>query len=314
MKSVRLLITAAILLLLAATAQQPAEAALRGRYVIRQAQSSLVMTGAWLPNKTYGAGSPVIIFENENNSNKRYWRIEPVSGNEYKIYWRDTNLLLDLSGGSNRNGVEIILWPDNGGSNQRWRIIKGPHGSMFINAATGLALDLTSDSRTLRNRYQGWERNNTRAQCFSIIPVGNNSGSSSSAASQSSGDRRDFRSVRVRLKLPSNWRAVETRPRRSGDAGTLELYAPDNTSAITITTAFGTNERASAVANQLSREHNGTKPVRHSSDSYSYKFVDSGIETIVIVVENRSARSIMVLSVTNDNSVTEKIINSIETY
>ena len=42
--------------------------------------------------------------------------------------------------------------------------------------------------------------------------------------------------------------------------------------------------------------------------------MDSGIETIVIVVEDRRAGSIMVVSVTNDNSVTEKIIGSIETY
>ena len=151
------------------------EASAGGRYIIRQAQSSLLMTGGWLPNKTYGNGSPVIIFNNDNNN--RYWRIENAGGGAYRVMWRDTNLALDMAGGQNFDGAQVLLWQYHGGSNQKWRIVNGPQGASFINVGNGLALDLTADNRTPRTRYQGYRPNNTRAQGFDIISLDGGSAS-----------------------------------------------------------------------------------------------------------------------------------------
>ncbi|MEG1603505.1 MAG: RICIN domain-containing protein [Cloacibacillus sp.] len=305
-----------------------AEAVISGRYMIRQAQSSLVMTGAWLPNKTYGQGSPVIIFQNENNKNWRYWRIEPLAGGEYRVMWRDTNLALDLARGERANGVEILLWPWHGRANQRWRIQNGPHGAVFINVQTGLALDLDGDRRTPRNRYQGYEPNNSRAQGFTLVRLG---GSSSyrpapdpyaapsyaapapSAPVVFSGTKKTFSGVRVRLTLPAGWRYQET-PATKTEAASLELYAPRDESAITIMTGFDTDERASQTASEMSREIGGTKPKKINENSWAFETTTSGVKTLVIVTEDRSTRSLMILSVTNDNDQTAQVINSLEGF
>lgn len=304
-----------------------AEAAISGRYMIRQAQSSLVMTGGWLPNRTYGEGSPVMLFQNEDNRNWRYWRIEPLANGEYRVMWRDTNLALDLARGERRNGAEVLLWPWHGRRNQRWRIQRGPHGAVFINVETGLALDLAGDQRTPRNRYQGYQPNNTRAQGFTLIrlkgsssysaaPAVTTSPSSSytvAAVSTASGTRRTFKEVRVRLTLPAGWRYIET-PATQTDAASLELYAPGDESAITITVDFDTDERAAATAAELSREFKGTKPKKVNATSWAFETDTQGVKTIVIVTEDRRTRSIMVLSVTNDTDETEKVIDSLEGF
>ena len=322
----------AILLALLIGTATHAEAALSGRFMIRQAQSSLVVTGGWLPNQTYGNGSPVIIFQNENGENSRYWRIEPVGGDQYRVMWRNTNLALDLARGERRNGVEILLWQWNGGANQKWYIVNGPHGAVFINVQTGLALDLRADSRTPRTRYQGYTPNNTRAQGFDLIRLGGGSSSSYSGSSSksssayssayssakaapdaSSGRRLVFSKVRVKLTLPNGWRYTET-PATKDSAATLELYAPGDQAAVTITTGFNTDERAADIAQQMSKEMKGTSPRKANSASWTFETSSGGVKTLVIVTEDRRARSVMVLTVTNDNDETETIINSMETY
>lgn len=141
-----------------------------GRYLIRPIDSRLVVTASWLPNKTYGKNSKVMIFHNENNRNWRHWRIIGIGGDQFKILWRDTNLALDIAEGRAQNGTPVIIWPYHGGSNQRWRIYEMENGGYsFINVGTGLALDLPGDNRTPRTRYHGYEENGTRAQIFQII-------------------------------------------------------------------------------------------------------------------------------------------------
>ena len=309
--------------------ESPTEAAISGRYMIRQAQSKLVMTGGWLPTKKYGDGSPVIIFQNENGQNKRYWRIEPLKGGEYRVMWQNTNLALDLARGERRNGVPIILWRWNGGANQRWRIVKGPHGAVFINVATGLAIDLSADDRSPRNRYQGYSPNNTRAQGFSLIKIVGSSYKQpqqypsnsyedytevgSSAASSQDGRRLAFSKVRVKLTLPQSWRYVET-PATADSSATLELYGPGDSSAITITTDFNTDERAENVARQLSQEFKGTTPKKTDKSTWVFEMIADGIKSMVIVTEDRANRRLMVLSVTNENDDVDKIINSMDSY
>ena len=140
-----------------------------GRYLIRPIDSKLVVTASWLPNKTYGKSSKVMIYHNEDNRNWRHWRIIGIGSDQFKILWRDTNLALDIAQGRAQNGTPVIIWPYHGGSNQRWRIYEMENGGYsFINVGTGLAFDLPGDNRTPRTLCHGYEENGTRAQNFQI--------------------------------------------------------------------------------------------------------------------------------------------------
>lgn len=143
-----------------------------GRYLIRPIDSKLVVTASWLPNKTYGKSSKVMIYHNEDNRNWRNWRIIGIGSDQFKILWRDTNLALDIAQGRAQNGTPVIIWPYHGGSNQRWRIYEMENGGYsFINVGTGLAFDLPGDNRTPRTLCHGYEENGTRAQIFQIIKL-----------------------------------------------------------------------------------------------------------------------------------------------
>ena len=143
-----------------------------GRYLIRPIDSKLVVTASWLPNKTYGKSSKVMIYHNEDNRNWRHWRIIGIGSDQFKILWRDTNLALDIAQGRAQNGTPVIIWPYHGGSNQRWRIYEMENGGYsFIHVGTGLAFDLPGDNRTPRTLCHGYEENGTRAQIFQIIKL-----------------------------------------------------------------------------------------------------------------------------------------------
>lgn len=53
---------------------------------------------------------------------EQLWRVTPLAGGEFKIVNARYGELLDLTEGAMSSGVGLIIWPDNGGQNQRWRI------------------------------------------------------------------------------------------------------------------------------------------------------------------------------------------------
>ena len=87
-----------------------------GRYLIRPIDSKLVVTASWLPNKTYGKSSKVMIYHNEDNRNWRHWRIIGIGSDQFKILWRDTTLALDIAQGRAQNGSP----PGYGASSPSW--------------------------------------------------------------------------------------------------------------------------------------------------------------------------------------------------
>ena len=61
----------------------------------------------------------------------------------YRISDTYTNRSLDASGGVSRNGANVVMWIENGGCNQRWRLIKNEDGSYrILDSCGGRALDL----------------------------------------------------------------------------------------------------------------------------------------------------------------------------
>lgn len=74
-----------------------------------------------------GAGSPIWQFAWAAVDNQRWAINQEADGSlEIRSLWRanpgDPDLVLDVSGGATTAGAPLIVWPRNGGENQRFRI------------------------------------------------------------------------------------------------------------------------------------------------------------------------------------------------
>jgi hypothetical protein len=49
------------------------------------------------------------------------FNIQPSGDGYFFINLVGTNLYLDIEGGHTHNGADIIVWPMNGGNNQKWK-------------------------------------------------------------------------------------------------------------------------------------------------------------------------------------------------
>lgn len=94
------------------------------------------------------------------------WAFTHLGNNEYEI--RTNSMVMDSAGNTRYNGVPIIIYPKNGGKNQRWKIARAGKYYTITNVATGLALDVQGNHQRAGTRLQGYEKNGTNAQLFKI--------------------------------------------------------------------------------------------------------------------------------------------------
>lgn len=50
------------------------------------------------------------------------WEVSKSFDGAYQMKVQGTNMFMDLSGGNIQNGGEVIIWPGNGGDNQKWTL------------------------------------------------------------------------------------------------------------------------------------------------------------------------------------------------
>jgi hypothetical protein len=151
-------------LLLCFLALPSAQAAVipNGIYIIQMAGSD--MTVAATSSKK---GARLILWPYRPTAT---WAFKHVGNDEYII--RTNATVLDSSGGKRYNGVPIIIWPQHGKANQRWKIRR--HGNYYslTNVQTGLALDLKGNRRVKNNVFQGYTPHYRDGQLFTILPPG----------------------------------------------------------------------------------------------------------------------------------------------
>ncbi|TCM99566.1 O-glycosyl hydrolase [Paenibacillus sp. BK033] len=67
----------------------------------------------------------------------------------YKIVNKNSGLVMDVNGASTSNGASVVQYTDNGGSNQRWKLVSAGNGYYKIqNVNSGLLLDVNQSSTT----------------------------------------------------------------------------------------------------------------------------------------------------------------------
>jgi O-Glycosyl hydrolase len=71
------------------------------------------------------------------------------SGAIYKLVNKNSGLVMDVNGASTANSASVIQYTDNGGNNQRWKLVSAGNGYYKIqNVNSGLLLDVNQSSTT----------------------------------------------------------------------------------------------------------------------------------------------------------------------
>lgn len=81
----------------------------------------------------------------------------------------DSNMVVDVSGGSTRNGANIQLYKKNGSDAQLFRIARNGSGYYtLINRGSNKAIDVSSASTASGANIQQWTQNTTQAQQWKL--------------------------------------------------------------------------------------------------------------------------------------------------
>ena len=90
------------------------------------------------------------------------------------------NEVLDVKGASNKSGTEVLTWPDNGGKNQQWRIIRKSGDKSFTQpvelepvCAPGKRLDVSGASCKQGAKIIIWDAHGGQNQQWLIANQGN---------------------------------------------------------------------------------------------------------------------------------------------
>ncbi|WP_336772896.1 RICIN domain-containing protein [Paenibacillus sp. MMO-58] len=102
----------------------------------------------------------------------------------YKIVNKNSGMVMDVNGASTANGASVIQYTDNGGNNQRWKLVSAGNGYYKIqNVNSGLLLDVNQGSTTGGTALIQYQDNNGNNQQWlpvdaggSVILVNRNSG------------------------------------------------------------------------------------------------------------------------------------------
>ena len=140
-------------------------------------------------NGTLSSGSNIWCYYG-NRSKAQKFDLETISvSRTVKDGWYtlssalNTNLVLDVSGGSSANGANIQLWSANGTKAQKFYVKYMGMGLYEIGTSSGKCLDVASGSVSSGANVQQWVKNNTVAQRWYIIADANGGCRISSASS-----------------------------------------------------------------------------------------------------------------------------------
>lgn len=81
----------------------------------------------------------------------------------------NSNLVVDVNGGSNRNGANIQLWKKNGTNAQLFKLVRNGNGYFaFVNKGSDKAIDVYGGATNSGANVSQWEQNGTGAQQWKL--------------------------------------------------------------------------------------------------------------------------------------------------
>jgi subtilase family serine protease len=104
-----------------------------------------------------------------NSTNAQAWDFTPTTGGYYRVATSNASgQVWDVTGASTSDGAKVVLWSNNGGTNQQW--LMQPIGSYyrFVARHSGKCLDVPGSS-TANVQLQQYTCNSTNAQSFSLV-------------------------------------------------------------------------------------------------------------------------------------------------
>lgn len=113
----------------------------------------------------------VIVLETNKYSQDQYWEFIPIGDGQYKIINKGTQKALDVSGATDKNGVNIQIYNDNGSDAQKWTLNLESDGSYTLQPACSddKVMDVVGGKiHTNGTNVQLYQDNNTVAQKFKI--------------------------------------------------------------------------------------------------------------------------------------------------
>ena len=136
-------------------------------------------------NQDYFVDIPGNDFNTTNGQNVQMWgwgsslppregydcfHFEYLNNGFYKIRQINTNMCIDVAGGSLDNGTNVQMCQDNGNTAQQWSIEKTSHGYRIRSRCNGYFLDVVDGNHECGTNLRCWEGNDSKAQSFSFIP------------------------------------------------------------------------------------------------------------------------------------------------
>ena len=98
----------------------------------------------------------------------------PASGTTHYLTNGNSNLVMDVSGGSTANGALVIQWTNHSGTNQQWKLTQTASGVYTLtNVNSGLCLDVLNHSTSQGTQLDQWTCNGSANQEFALDAVGN---------------------------------------------------------------------------------------------------------------------------------------------
>ena len=106
-----------------------------------------------------------------NETLPQQWQFQRQPDGSYRIQAMHSGRVMEVRNSSHQNGAEVAQWDDAGIATQRWFIYDAGDGYIsFVNANSGKALDVSSQNPQQHDFLQQYQRNNTQAQQFMLIP------------------------------------------------------------------------------------------------------------------------------------------------
>jgi hypothetical protein len=86
----------------------------------------------------------------------------------YTLTFVASGKVLDVAGGSRKNGANVQQYDGNGTLAQRWVFLEDSKGYEIVNVGSGLSLDVAGGSSASSANLQQWTGNSTTAQRFTV--------------------------------------------------------------------------------------------------------------------------------------------------
>ena len=100
------------------------------------------------------------------------WTLNAIGNDQWNLVHVASGKYGDISGASTENGGNHIIWPSNGGDNQKWRLLDQGDGYYHIvNVNSGLLLDISNASSDDNANNIQWTDNGGYNQDWEFIPV-----------------------------------------------------------------------------------------------------------------------------------------------